>query len=74
MSTEDPTKAGIIAGAALQYLTFQDAPMLQWLTLGTTGIRINLRTGEVEIPETLDLDLASLAFWTAVRANFGDPR
>lgn len=71
MSIEDPTK---IAGATLQYLTFQDAPMMQWLTLGTSGIRINLKTGAVEIPEGIDLDLASIAFWTAVRANFGDPR
>jgi hypothetical protein len=74
MSIEDPTKIAGIAGPALQYLTLQDAPMLQWLTLGTSGIRINLRTGEVQIPEGIDLDLASLAFWTAVRANFGDPR
>jgi hypothetical protein len=63
-----------ITDAALQYLSFQDAPAMQWLTLGTSGIRINLRTGAVEIPEGIDLDLASIAFWTAVRANFGDAR
>ena len=71
MSIEDPTK---IPGPALQYLTFQDAPMMQWLTLGASGIPINQRTGVVEIPEGIDLDLASIAFWAAVRANFGDAR
>jgi hypothetical protein len=69
MSIEDPPKI-----AALRYLTFQDTPMLQWMTLGTSGIRINLKTGAVEIPEGIDLDIASIAFWTAVRANFGDSR
>lgn len=69
MSIEDPTKI-----AALRYLPFQDSPAMQWLTLGASGIRINLRTGVVEIPEGIDLDIASIAFWTAVRANFGDPR
>jgi hypothetical protein len=41
-----------------------------WLTFSSSGLRINLRTGEVVIPEGLSLDDASRAFWEGLRAAF----
>jgi len=36
---------------------------MNWLTFNPSGLRINMRTGEVVIPEGLTLDEASRAFW-----------
>ena len=35
----------------------------QWLTFSPCGLKINLNTGEVIIPQGLTLDEASRAFW-----------
>ena len=40
--------------------------MNPYLTLRLCGIRIDMRSGEVEIPEGLSLTDASRAFWEAV--------
>jgi hypothetical protein len=40
-----------------------NAETFSWLTFGASGIRVNLLTGEVQIPEHLSLSTASLAFW-----------
>jgi hypothetical protein len=40
-----------------------DLEAMSWLTFATCGLRINMRTGEVVIPEGLSLDEASRAFW-----------
>jgi hypothetical protein len=37
-----------------------------YLTLSPCGIRIDMRSGEVEIPDGLSLTDASRAFWEAV--------
>jgi hypothetical protein len=39
------------------------APVVDWLTFAASGLRINMRTGEVVIPEGLSLDEASRAYW-----------
>jgi AraC-like DNA-binding protein len=36
---------------------------MEWLTFNPSGLRINMRTGEVIIPEGLTLDAASRTFW-----------
>lgn len=41
------------------------------LTLNPCGIEINLETGEVAIPEGLDLTDAARAFWEAVQLVSG---
>lgn len=52
---------------------FQDnnAAAMQWLTFNPSGLRINLKTGEVVIPEGLTLDDASRAFWEGLRQYYG---
>jgi hypothetical protein len=37
-----------------------------WLSFPACGLRINMETGEVVIPEGLSLDDASRAFWTGL--------
>ena len=36
---------------------------MNWLTFNPSGLRINMRTGQVVIPEGLSLDAASREFW-----------
>jgi hypothetical protein len=47
-------------------------PTSNWLTLQPSGIKIELATGEVVIPEGLTLTDAARAFWDAV-ACFRQP-
>jgi hypothetical protein len=44
---------------------------MNWLTLMPSGIRIDMETGEVVIPEGLSLTDASRAFWEAVQRIAG---
>jgi hypothetical protein len=44
-----------------------------WLTFGSSGISINCATGEVTIPEGLELTDAARAFWDEVRRIGGPP-
>jgi hypothetical protein len=44
-------------------LALANPEAMNWLTFNPCGLRINLRTGEVVIPEGLSLDEASRAFW-----------
>jgi hypothetical protein len=44
-----------------------------WLTFGSSGIAINCATGEVTIPEGLELTDAARAFWDEVRRIGGPP-
>jgi hypothetical protein len=43
---------------------------MDWITFNPCGLQINMKTGEVVIPEGLSLDEASLAFWEGVRRAF----
>ena len=36
---------------------------MNWLTFNPSGLRVNMKTGEVVIPEGLSLDAASREFW-----------
>jgi hypothetical protein len=47
-------------------LTIQQIKPSPILTLGACGIKIDLETGEVTIPEGMSLTEASQAFWDAV--------
>jgi hypothetical protein len=40
---------------------------MSWLTFGGSGIQINMKTGEVNIPDDLTLTEAAQKFWNAVR-------
>jgi hypothetical protein len=67
MSNDDPaepinwmTDPNVIAT-----VTFSQ-PKMNWLTLMPSGIKIDMETGEVVIPEGLSLTDASRAFWEAV--------
>lgn len=51
-------------------LMFNPQPQ-EWLTFMPCGLRINLKTGEVVIPDGLSLDEASLAFWQGLRQYYG---
>jgi hypothetical protein len=55
--TTDP---GVVAN-----VTFSQ-PKMNWLTLMPSGIRIDMETGEVVIPDGLSLSDAARAFWEAV--------
>jgi len=44
---------------------FNNPPPPQWLQFAC-GLRINLLTGEVQIPPDLSLDDASRAFWESI--------
>jgi hypothetical protein len=43
---------------------------MQWVTFMPCGLRINMRTGEVVIPEDLTLDDASREFWQGLQQAF----
>ena len=60
----DPRWMHTVPGAQLHTLS---AVQPQWLTLSGCGVRINLKTGEVVIPEGLALTDAARAFWDAVQ-------
>jgi hypothetical protein len=47
-------------------------PKMNWLTLMPSGIRIDMETGEVVVPEGLSLSDAARAFWEAV-SHIGRP-
>jgi hypothetical protein len=42
-----------------------------WLTFNPCGVRVNLKTGEVVIPEGITLDEASRAFWEGLSHFYG---
>ena len=52
-------------------MTFANQPEMNWLTFMPCGLKINLKTGEVEIPEGLSLDDASRAFWEGLNRYRG---
>lgn len=53
-------------GTISSKMVFNVAPP-EWLTFMPSGLRINLHTGEVVIPDDLTLSEASRIFWEALR-------